>query len=155
MMKETDGGPSLPAELHHLARILLCARLIAGRNGVDEIRPEEMVLAILEEASIESSEKSAVQALGLPASTYDKLRRAIQGSNAPQSIRHGDLPLATASISLIAGAARVAQSRQEKLSGLHLLLVLLSNESPLRFELSTVGLNPEKVEYALQQHYSR
>ena len=143
--------PSLPAHFGHLAGILLSARLIAGRNGADKIRPEDLVLAIFEDPLIEGSGKPAAEVLGVPGSTYDKLKLEVQGSETPKDIQYGDLPLGAATQSILAEASRVAQAHQQELDGLHLLLVLSSNESPLRDKLVSVGITPEKIQQALQK----
>ncbi len=142
--------PSLPADWAHLAGILLSARFIAARNNADEIRPEDLLLAIFEEPLVESSSKSTVKALGLPESTSDKLKQEIQESSAPKDIQHGDIPFAASSRSLIAEASHLAQARQHELDGLCLLLALSSNESPLRDKLLSVGITSPKIEQALQ-----
>lgn len=129
---------------------MLSARFIAARNSANEIRPEHLLLAVLDESPIENSSRSAAKALELPESIIGKLKQEIGETNSPKGIQHGDLPFSTSSRSLIDKAARLAQARQQHADGLYLLLAFLSDQSPLRDKLIGAGINREKVERALQ-----
>lgn len=123
-------------------RVIFHARNAVDSTGGDEIRPEHLVLGLMEE-DVAASQVFARRSIDVAA-----LRGQVRGLLGPQSHSKGadqDLPLAAETRRILELARSEADRRNQDVRSEDILVAVLSGDTPMGRLLRTNGLAPEDV----------